>query len=478
MAKIEKPIRFSEHFNIPNETFEKHGVLNPTLNMDTDLFISPLLLANSSSQEMRKGRNRYETHFTNVINLLSHSTEVGDVAWRNAYRLLQFPEVIGIGLGYSASSTSGSGSGNKISGRLMRTAHDIIKLGMKDNDLFVLLSLLEEGFGADRISDMTANIIIPDIVKHTSNFLDPQDIKLQKVSIKTLSGTIEENLPINPFNESPVLLLPKDILRNLPIANDWSEVADAAHRNALLRLDANRDIAELFKQTGQAKQERKAFALASLSNVTEMMNIIKSIGINPYDFISDADGHIRWIDLIERFQEDDIQYITPPAAKNIQTLNQVVEQIIDQFSFLITERRLSEELFADGKPKHERTAQRIFFAVAHVHCKANNLDITPEADTGNGPVDFKFSSGFDVKALVEIKLSTNSKLRSGYGKQLEKYKEAEETSEGFYVVIDVGSMGKKYENLIAEHNNRVNKGLPVSTIKLIDGNRRPSASNL
>ena len=253
MAKIEKPIRFSEHFNIPNETFEKHGVLNPTLNMDTDLFISPLLLANSSSQEMRKGRNRYETHFTNVINLLSHSTEVGDVAWRNAYRLLQFPEVIGIGLGYSASSTSGSGSGNKISGRLMRTAHDIIKLGMKDNDLFVLLSSLEEGFGADRISDMTANIIIPDIVKHTSNFLDPQDIKLQKVSIKTLSGTIEENLPINPFNESPVLLLPKDILRNLPIANDWSEVADAAHRNALLRLDANRDIAELFKQTGQAK---------------------------------------------------------------------------------------------------------------------------------------------------------------------------------------------------------------------------------
>lgn len=155
-----------------------------------------------------------------------------------------------------------------------------------------------------------------------------------------------------------------------------------------------------------------------------------------------------------------------------------MEQIIDQFSFLITERRLSEELFADGKPKHERTAQRIFFAVAYAHCKANNLDITPEADTGNGSVDFKFSSGFDVKALVEIKLSTNSKLRSGYGKQLEKYKEAEETSEGFYVVIDVGSMGKKYENLIAEHNNRVNKGLPVFTIKLIDGNRRPSASNL
>jgi hypothetical protein len=145
---------------------------------------------------------------------------------------------------------------------------------------------------------------------------------------------------------------------------------------------------------------------------------------------------------------------------------------------LITKRRLSEELFANGKPKHERTAQRIFFAVAYPHCKANNLDITPEADTGNGPVDFKFSSGFNARVLVEIKLSTNSKLRSGYGRQLEKYKDAEETSLGFYVVIDVGSMGKKYENLIKMHTDRVNRGLPVSEIKLIDGNRRPSASTL
>ena len=80
MAKINKPIRFSDHFNIPNETFETNGVLNPTLNMDTDLFISPLLLANSSSQEMKNGRNRYETRFKNVVKLLSHSTEVGDVA--------------------------------------------------------------------------------------------------------------------------------------------------------------------------------------------------------------------------------------------------------------------------------------------------------------------------------------------------------------------------------------------------------------
>ena len=478
MAKIQKPIRFSEYFKITNEAFEADGVLNPTLNMDTDLFISPLLLANSSSQEMRNGRKRYEEHFRKVLNLLDHSTKVGDAAWRGASKLLHFPEVVGIGLGYSATSTSGSGSGDEITGRLMRTAKDIIDLGMKDNDLFVLLSLLEEGFGADRISDMTANIIMPDIIEYTLNFLEPHNIKMHEVPTASSSGEINENLPINPFSKKPILLLPKDILRKLPVANDWSEVADAAHQNASLRNDANIDIAKMFKQTGQAKRERKSFALTSLPNANEMMNIVKSIGIDPYDFTSDADGQIRWIDLVERFDANHIQYISPPTAMNIGTLKQVVEQIIDQFSFLITERRLSEELFANGKPKHERTAQRIFFAVAYAHCKANNLDITPEADTGNGPVDFKFSFGFNTKVLVEIKLSTNSKLKSGYGNQLEKYKAAEETCEGFYVVIDVGGMGNKFKSLMNTHKARVREGKPISTIKLIDGERKPSASNL
>jgi len=215
---------------------------------------------------MKNGRNRYETRFKNVIKLLSHSTEVGDVAWKGAKRLLHFPEVKGICLGYSATSTSGSDSGNEITERLMRTANDIINLGMQDNDLFVLLSLLEKGFGADRISDMTANIIRPNIVEYTSNFLESHSTNTEDVSKQTPLENIEANLPVNPSNGNRILLLPKDILRKLPIANDWSEVADAAHQNAFLRSDANHDIAEMFKQTGQAKQKRKSFTLASLSN--------------------------------------------------------------------------------------------------------------------------------------------------------------------------------------------------------------------
>ena len=45
------------------------------------------------------------------------------------------------------------------------------------------------------------------------------------------------DLPINPFEkaDTPIILVPADILRDLPIATDWSDVADAASKNAALR---------------------------------------------------------------------------------------------------------------------------------------------------------------------------------------------------------------------------------------------------
>ncbi len=97
---------------------------------------------------------------------------------------------------------------------------------------------------------------------------------------------------------------------------------------------------------------------------------------------------------------------------------------------LAPRRELGEHwksLWYKNKRLPEKYAQRLFFAVAYNYCKVNNLDITLEADSGTGPVDFKLSTGFDSRVLVEVKLSSNGKLVAGYQKQLESYKAAEET---------------------------------------------------
>jgi hypothetical protein len=100
----------------------------------------------------------------------------------------------------------------------------------------------------------------------------------------------------------------------------------------------------------------------------------------------------------------------------------VVIHIINQFRYLIENRGLSKELWHKGKRRNEKSVQRIFFAVADSYCKANNLDISPEVDVGTGQIDFKFSSGYETRLLVEVKLSDNPKLVAGYEKQLEIYK--------------------------------------------------------
>jgi hypothetical protein len=164
------------------------------------------------------------------------------------------------------------------------------------------------------------------------------------------------------------------------------------------------------------------------------------------------------------------------ASPNIDQVLAVVEKIVDQFQFLIEKKGLNKALWKNGSPHKEHTAQMLFFAIAYSYCRANNLDISPEADAGTGVVDFKMSAGFNSKVLVETKLSINKKLIAGYEKQLETYKESEETQKAIYLVIDVGGMGKKDQKLLAIKNKRNTEKLPVSDIVFVDGKKKPSAS--
>jgi hypothetical protein len=66
----------------------------------------------------------------------------------------------------------------------------------------------------------------------------------------------------------------------------------------------------------------------------------------------------------------------------------------------------------DGTHKKEAFAQRLFFAIAHSYCEANDLDISPESNSGSGPVDFKIGKGFSDKINIEMKLSVAPWLKS------------------------------------------------------------------
>ena len=218
--------------------------------------------------------------------------------------------------------------------------------------------------------------------------------------------------------------------------------------------------------------------MSSRSAFDTYLSLLREAHPKPYDVARDPLGELVWRRVAETIAADQPFKISGPKHADANGVAEVVTQIIDQFQFLIEKRRLSEELYHQGKPRPEKAAQRLFFAVAHAYCKANNLDLTPEAETGNGPVDFKMSIGFRGRVLVEIKLSTNTKLVAGYEKQLAAYAHAEETTRAFYVVLDVVELKNKDRQLLAVKNREAIGGKPTPEIIFIDGGRRPSASKL
>jgi hypothetical protein len=477
MGKIRNPIQFSEHFGISETLLDKLGVLDPTLNVDVKLFVDPLLLEGSKHAEIRKSAKSFRNYFVEIIKLLVASKREGDVAWREAQRRLQFSEVPGTCLGYSAASIRGSAFGPQLSYRVLSTAKEIVDMGVVDPDLFVALPLLEEGVGPDLISDMTTNIILADLIEFNTRVLKSLDVPTKLFQF----GAHSIQLPLNPTaaRPTPIILLPKDVLRELPIAQDWDSVCEAARKNALLRATTNRLIGAIWKaKNRRQKGEIRKTVLASKDAFDALMQSIHEAKKTSYDFEKDPQGLLKWRDLLASAAREEPLILMLAADSSIDDVYDIVLKIVNQFCFLVEEKGLWKELWEGVKRRPEKSAQRIFFAVAYSYCEANNIDVSPEMDTGTGVVDFKFSAGAKARVMVEIKLSDNSKVVAGYEKQLEAYKKSEKTSKGVYVVINVGGMGNKDKDLLKVKNEQAARGEPTSEIVFVDGSKRRSASKL
>lgn len=119
----------------------------------------------------------------------------------------------------------------------------------------------------------------------------------------------------------------------------------------------------------------------------------------------------------------------------------------------------------------------MLYAIADSYCEANNIDLTRESDAGRGPVDFKFSSGYKSRVLIEVKLSKNNPVK-GYEKQLAIYQKAEKTDTAIFMVIIVSEDTSEVERL-----EKLVKRLKADKqicpeLVVIDGRIRPSASNV
>jgi hypothetical protein len=469
------PNSLSKIIGIDPTELTDRGAFDPVLDLDTRLFLDPHLLKHCNIPEFSNSYKLLQDHFIKIGKLLKVSESYGDVFWRKADSLMDWPEVKGLCIGYSSKGTSGSGIGPELRARLLKTAQAVIRVGKDDPEFFELIGLFEENFGPDRISDMTANVILNDLKIFTNNIINDLDIDIYDF----LKRDNNSGLPINPFTEKTLLLVPKELLRDLPVALDWDDLDYISIQNQELRDRINAMVGDSWRKiiNNTKKKDFKELLLHNPELISDLISSYCEKEAQPYNFFEDRSGEYIWYPATKNLPNEQPLDLRLSNNPDIDEVENLVLKICQQFKILIEDNGLSTLLYnGDKSLKSESAAQLLFYGVCESYCDANGIMIARESDSGRGPVDFKFGTRKENSVLVEIKKSTNtSGLKKGIEKQLPQYMRSEKSKRAIYLVIDVGYTKAAIDNLA-----KIKKQINDAAIKIlhVDGSIKNSASKL
>ncbi|XGV97732.1 MAG: hypothetical protein ACAF41_02085 [Leptolyngbya sp. BL-A-14] len=239
------PRRIHQVFGVSKQHLESEGVFNGFVDIDANFYVDPSLLESASIPEFRDSVRRFRIHFQKVITILNQAKFASeeDVCFRNARDKLIFPELQAISLGNSTDGNPGKGIGKGLATKIANTAWQITRAGVNDPAIFELVGLIEDKIGADRISDMTIRIILPDLLAYSERIAKSLQIQTTPFSYENKQFL----LPIDPSKNSPVVLTPKELLRDLLVSNDWSGIEKIRAQNEQLRSRTNELIGKSWK---------------------------------------------------------------------------------------------------------------------------------------------------------------------------------------------------------------------------------------
>ena len=459
---------FISEYLKPKKSLDKLGVFDALIDKDSSFFINIIRLKNSTVPEFVEAYNHLNSFFDDIATLLNAADvpEMSDKMYNSARRRFVFHEVNGINLGFSESRT-GSGWGKRISDKVLADAYQIIKKGSKQPEIFHLVSLFEENVAGDRLSDMIATIIEPDIKKYTIRMMRELGITSKTSKKFTLS---KEGLIVNPFKKCPILLLPKEILHELPIAIDWDDVSRVASENDSIRREISAEIcAEWKKWTSSAQKGYLLKHIFMQSDVCQrVINGYKSENLGALDLRTDPEYYAAV--LLKAVKETESFSKTKRQPKSYDASMDVINIFKD---WTENNRGWSEIQNAPTKNR-EKSIQRAIHLGAKYYLRTNNLDVSFECDAGNGALDIKISRGSD-KTITEVKLSSNGQYLHGYETQVELYGKAENTEKMIYVFVDIGNPIRR-KSLIERHKRNKRKGIKCPELVIIDARPRFAAS--
>jgi hypothetical protein len=475
------PTLLSGFLGVTPEALDTFGVFDSFIDLDSQLHVDPHLLAESSIPEMQEAREVVSKYFEDTVDILALSEKPSDTLFDAGYKRLVLSELKGVSLGYSKDEGDGSAVGPGLARILAERALHIVKAGEKDPRIFELVGLFTEDFGSDRISDVVLRIADTSFAKYTSRVASALGVPTTRVEIRS----VEFHLPIDRTKgkERPLIFVPKDVLRELPVALSYTEIAAVGTYNATVRDGIN----ELFATVGRGKRPTKGDMWA---RVTANPDLVKSLvqayiaatGI-PYDFALDpAAEHSRFLTARALATQHPLRLTKPQTGWTSEFATDAVMAICNHFKGLVEKNGLWDSFWIrKKKPARtltERAMQRVFFGIALTYCKDGNpdLDISPETNAGPGPVDFKFSHGATIKVTVEMKKSNHSRLLHGYETQLKLYNAAERTDSSVFLIVRVGDDDSKIQAVRTARKEALARGEKAPAVVVVDARPQDSAS--
>lgn len=347
---------------------------------------------------------------------------------------------------------------------------------MRDPNFFAILSFIEENIGADRISDMTISILYKRFVAYTQRVA--LELNIETKTFRDTEGN-KYQLPVNENNHKSMLFIPDCLLCDLPLASSFEDISFVCNYNDQLKRKVAEAIGLSWADFQKLhKSELKEYIIRNRELLTMIVESFKSLDVIPYDFVKDelgeyldrdqikVDVESNPIELSESFNRDDVM--------------QVTLTICNQFKKLIEENHMYHLLYNDdGTPKSETATQLVFYLVAYNYCMANNIDISRECDPGCGELDFKLSTGFHDKVLLEVKLSSNNRLTHGLTRQLPAYQKAEDTAKGILMIMRLDSADDNRIKRVVEMRQSIfERNGNAPEVIIVDATQKPSASKL
>ena len=459
---------FVSEYIKPKVNLSELGVFDALIDKDSNFFINIIRLKNSTVPEFVEAYKHINSFFGEIATLLdaADAPEMSDKMYKSARKRFAFHEVNGINLGFSESST-GAGWGNKISDKVLADAYQIVKKGSKQPEIFHLVSLFEENVAGDRLSDMIATIIEPYIIKYTLRMMHELG-----VTPKTRKKLIfsEDGLVVNPYKRCPILMLPEEILHELPIAVDWDDIGRVASENDTIRREISAEIGAEWKKWAASAQ--KDYLLKHIFMQPDVCQRVidgyKKESLDALDLRTDPDYYAAL--LLKTICDTDSFSRTKRQPKSFDASM----DIINIFKDWTENNRGWAEIQSAPTKSREKSIQRFMHLGAKYYFKINNLDPSFECDAGNGALDIKISRGAD-KTIIEVKLSSNGQYLHGYETQIGVYGKAERTEKMIYVFVDIGNPRRK-KFLIDRHKRDIRIGIKCPELVIIDARARSAAS--